>query len=63
MTNRAMTEPTPALEPCPTCQGEGDVPALIDTPTGPVACPYIGEPCSDCDGTGRRALAEEKRDG
>jgi hypothetical protein len=33
---------------CQTCDDTGMVPASIETATGSAACPYIGEPCPDC---------------
>lgn len=33
---------------CKTCDGTGQVPAMVETATGLAACPYIGEPCPAC---------------
>lgn len=33
---------------CKTCNDTGSVPALVETATGYARCPYLGEPCPDC---------------
>lgn len=38
----------PVQQKCKTCNDDGMVPAMVETATGLAACPYLGEPCPDC---------------